>query len=60
MESVTGEGPKVNLGHRVLNAFRHHGIGHDQRGDYGAGGYLVLNAFRHHGIGHTPELADMG
>ena len=46
----------------VLNAFRHHGIGHQhlRRGGPGAGN--VLNAFRHHGIGHfncpppTPTL----
>jgi len=44
----------------VLNAFRHHGIGH-LADPVAPGAYLlVLNAFRHHGIGHfdTDDLAE--
>ena len=36
----------------MLNAFRHHGIGHALRSTYSAFVHNVLNAFRHHGIGH--------
>jgi len=36
----------------VLNAFRHHGIGHRASARISAWSLVVLNAFRHHGIGH--------
>jgi len=52
MESVTlvheGFG---NVG-GVLNAFRHHGIGHARTSSRAVCVTIVLNAFRHHGIGH--------
>ena len=46
---------------RVLNAFRHHGIGHGLAGVLRKSFQLVLNAFRHHGIGHSgPSRAIVG
>jgi len=52
MESVTRGTIPAAASVPVLNAFRHHGIGHQiPRGDRVAAGQ-VLNAFRHHGIGH--------
>ena len=57
MESVTGvRAVTVDDVASVLNAFRHHGIGHLRCAWLRAfvqGG--VLNAFRHHGIGHKNE-----
>gem|GEM_PF-3126163 len=41
----------------VLNAFRHHGIGHSHNDWCRSGHVEVLNAFRHHGIGHAKWLA---
>ena len=53
MESVTRE---LHLRQKnctmVLNAFRHHGIGHVYCSKLPGWRYHVLNAFRHHGIGH--------
>jgi len=53
MESVTWavDGDSVALD--VLNAFRHHGIGHLSFLALLTEKFIVLNAFRHHGIGHT-------
>ena len=53
MESVTrNQVPAGRGGDAVLNAFRHHGIGHARRAGRGRASQPVLNAFRHHGIGH--------
>ena len=43
----------LHLRQEVLNAFRHHGIGHRNQVPAGRRGDGVLNAFRHHGIGHS-------
>jgi len=42
----------------VLNAFRHHGIGHEAVPASKLGKTEVLNAFRHHGIGHKKTAAE--
>jgi len=53
MESVTLEEKQCDVQLYVLNAFRHHGIGHQKLPRMGQAPDGVLNAFRHHGIGHA-------
>ena len=52
MESVTVQYLAVEPAGLVLNAFRHHGIGHPIFRILLLPPDSVLNAFRHHGIGH--------
>jgi len=53
MESVTGLDCHDPTVESVLNAFRHHGIGHRGPRGFASSAGHVLNAFRHHGIGHV-------